>query len=416
MKWNDATVDRAESGASSGVPLGPGVRINERLVVDDIIGEGAMGIVYGATDVALRRKVAVKIVSPEYARDPEQLARFEREARAAAALTSEHVTRIFESGRISDGTPFIVMERLEGRSLERVVLDDGPQPPDRVVAWLKDALAGIAEAHDNGLVHRDLKPGNLFLAKRGSASIVKVLDFGLVRELASPSITATGQSLGSPAYMAPEQVRGEKHVDARADVWAVGVTAYELLTGELAFGGASVPAVLTKILEREPEPLRRLRPDVSPALEAWIARCLAKKPADRFPNGRALLEALVHANDARASHPMSFQPTVESRPVVSQASLAPTALAPPLRPSQPISPPTVYGSPIAATGPPTAYGGATVVDSGPFLPRPEVRPEGASRRRKKRSRVSPVLVFLVTALAVLVVGLSIALVVVLRAR
>lgn len=380
MKGNDATVDRAASGA----PLGPGVRINDRLVVDDIIGEGAMGIVYGATDVALRRKVAVKIVAPDYARDPEQLARFEREARAAANLTSEHVTRIFESGRLGDGTPFIVMERLEGRSLERIVLDEGPQAPERVIAWLKDALAGIAEAHDNGLVHRDLKPGNLFLAKRGATSIVKVLDFGLVRELASPSITATGQSLGSPAYMAPEQVRGEKHVDARADVWAVGVTAYELLTGELAFGGASVPAVLTRILEREPAPLRTLRPDVPPALEAWIARCLAKKPADRFPNGRALLDALTAGTRPAAQH---------------ATSLAPPALAPPLRPSHP--------SPLAPppTAPPTVYG--------PPLVPPAAAP---SRRRRKRSRVSPVLVFLVTALAVLVVGLSIALVIVLRTR
>jgi eukaryotic-like serine/threonine-protein kinase len=263
--------------------------------IERIVGSGSMGVVLEATDVPLDRKVAVKVLSPERSHSEEAKKRFLREARAAARLSSQHVTRLIDVGELDDGTPFLIMEFLVGSTLSSVVAREGLPAVYVAVDWAVQALDGIAEAHRLGLVHRDLKPENLFLFERPDRPpIVKVLDFGTVKDLVTKAtkLTRSGATMGSPAYMAPEQVRGEE-VDARADVWAMGVTLYELLTGSLPFGGDSVPQTLAAILRDEPVPVQRRRPDVPADLARVIACALSKDRAHRYASATELLEALT---------------------------------------------------------------------------------------------------------------------------
>ncbi|MBX3264911.1 MAG: serine/threonine protein kinase, partial [Labilithrix sp.] len=279
--------------ASTSSPAAPGAMLGGKLRLDREIGRGAMGVVYDATDVTLGRRAAVKVMSRETIASPDQLRRFEREARAAAALTSEHAVRIHEVG--SDPVPYLVMELLRGRTLEAIVDADGPPSVEVALGWMLEALDAIAEAHAGGFVHRDVKPGNLFLAERpGHPPTVKVLDFGLVKSV-DPTLTvltATGTAMGTPAYMAPEQIRAAPDVDARADVWAIGVTLFELLTGALPFPGETVPDLVRGVLDGEARDVRELRPDVPEAVAAVVARCLTKPRDGRFESGAAVARAL----------------------------------------------------------------------------------------------------------------------------
>ena len=255
-----------------------------------------MGIVLEATDLHLRRRVAVKLLARERAHSEEGRERFVREARAAGRLSSEHVTHLLDVGALADGTPFLVMEFLVGSTLGQILEQHGPPPVDVVVDWMLQALHGVAEAHRHGLVHRDLKPDNLFLCERpAQPPIVKVLDFGVVKDLGSFSadkLTRTGATMGSPAYMPPEQVRAQE-IDQRADVWAIGVTLYELTTGRLPFGGESVPQTLAEILREEPLPLRAHRPEAPRDLELLVTRALSKDRAGRYASATELLTALA---------------------------------------------------------------------------------------------------------------------------
>jgi len=267
-----------------------------------------MGVVLEALDVPLQRRVAVKLMAPERANSEEARKRFLREARAAVRLSSEHVTRLLDVGELHDGTPFLVMEYLEGVNLEVVLMRDGPPRIDVAVDWVLQALDGVAEAHRAGLVHRDLKPENLFLCERpGRPPIVKVLDFGTVKDLVTKGtkLTRTGSTMGSPAYMPPEQVRAEE-IDQRADVWAMGVTLYELLTGHLPFGGQSVVQTLAAILRDEPVPLRSRCPAVPSELEAIVTCALSKSPAARYASANELLAALA---GVRAKMPRTTRAT-----------------------------------------------------------------------------------------------------------
>ncbi len=274
-----------------------GVLIGGKLRVERVIGEGAMGIVYEATDTTLGRRVAVKVISPDLVGDSRQRRRFEREARAAATLKSEHAVRILDVS--ADGEePYLVMEYLEGRSLESIVLEDGRVPAAAAVDWILQALVALAEAHFHGLIHRDIKPANLFLTTRpGREPIVKVLDFGLVKDLdpTKTRLTKTGAAIGTPAYMAPEQVRAVSDLDARTDIWAIGATLYELLTGNIPFNAATLPELLTAIVQQRPAPLREGRPDIPEDLEPVVLRCLAKDRAARFASTAELGDALVTA-------------------------------------------------------------------------------------------------------------------------
>jgi len=239
--------------------------------------------------------VALKLLHPDLAADPELQERFRREARALSALESEHVVRVLEVVEAADGQPCMVMEFLEGEDLDRVLDEEGPLPLGEAVAAVHQACEAVAEAHAHGVIHRDLKPANLFRVRTDDGSMnVKVIDFGIAKRAETgeePSLTGSGTAMGSPLYMAPEQLRAER-VDIRADVWALGITLYELLSGITPFE-APVPAmVMAAIFGRPPMSLCDERPDVPAELEQIIFRCLAKDPAERFASVAALAEAL----------------------------------------------------------------------------------------------------------------------------
>jgi eukaryotic-like serine/threonine-protein kinase len=255
-----------------------------------------MGVVYAATNEK-DELVALKLMSPEYARDGGYRRRFEREANAAMRLESPNAVRIFEAGIDKtdpiEHQPFMVMELLEGRTLEAALEADGPPAVRTAIRWILGALHAIAEAHSKGLVHRDIKTSNLFLTT--ASSIIKVLDFGIVKDI-DPQLTMltrTGEAIGTPAYMSPEQVRAAPNVDARADVWAVGVTLYELLTGSMPFERPAVADLLAAILNDDPAPLRSKRADVPDALDRIVTRCLSKDRDARFASASELRSALL---------------------------------------------------------------------------------------------------------------------------
>ena len=285
---------------AQGVPnafLESGDVIGQRFRVERMIGQGAMGTVYEATDTSLRRRVAVKVMlsTGKASRDESLRRRLEREARAVAQLTNEHVVRVLDVGETADGLAYYVMEYLEGRTLESIIDETGRLPPDKAVLYVREAVEAIAEAHEAGLVHRDFKPGNIFLADRpNKPPIVKVLDFGTVKEMVSNTakLTATGATLGSPAYMAPEQIASDDPVTPSIDVWSIGVTLYELLTGELPFDGPTIPAVLQRVLHDEPPPINARLPGVPPAIESIVRRCLTKDPKKRYANAGEVRDAL----------------------------------------------------------------------------------------------------------------------------
>lgn len=287
--------EEAEAARS---PVAIGEVLAGKYRIDRVLGQGGMGIVVAATHVQLRQRVAIKFLL--HGARGDIVTRFLREARAAARLKSEHVARVLDVGELPNGSPFMVMEFLEGSDLEGVLADRGPLPIEEAIFHLLQACEAIAEAHAAGIVHRDLKPANLFLASTpdGSGSI-KVLDFGISKDTteeidnASPSLTRTTAVLGSPSYMAPEQMRSTRDADVRADVWSLGVILYELLTGEVPFVAESFVELALKVISDEPPSPRSYRADLSPALEAAILRCLQKDPAVRFANVTELAFAIA---------------------------------------------------------------------------------------------------------------------------
>jgi len=290
-----------------GAPIEPGTILAGKYQVDKVLGEGGMGVVVAATDTQLERRVAIKFLLPEYAQHHEAGQRFMREARAAVKIQSEHIARVIDVNRMDNGSPYMVMEYLHGGDLSDVLQKRGPLPVEEATSFVLQACEAIAEAHSYGIVHRDLKPANLFLAQQpDGSSKIKVLDFGIskmtIQGSTDPSLTRTSSMMGSPLYMSPEQMRSTRNVDARADIWALGVILYELLSATPPFNGESIPTLSAKILLEEPEPLRARRPDVPLELERVILRTLRKDPADRFPTISELALSLLPFAPRRAQH------------------------------------------------------------------------------------------------------------------
>ncbi|WP_437987700.1 protein kinase domain-containing protein [Sorangium sp. So ce117] len=246
------------------------------------LGRGAMGVIFAAEHVSLRQRVAVKFLLPRAMTLPGANARFLREARAAAAIRSEHVARVIDVGTADLGVPYLVMEYLRGRDLQREIEARGPLPVSEAVDYVIQGCEAIAEAHARGIVHRDLKPGNLFLTTGATgAPIVKVLDFGLSKSAAAEDdgkLTASEMMLGSPCYMSPEQVRCSKDVDARTDIWSLGVILYQLLTARFPFEVSRISALFVAIAMQAPTPPRVHRMDLPARIEDIILRCLEKEP------------------------------------------------------------------------------------------------------------------------------------------
>jgi serine/threonine-protein kinase len=266
------------------------------------LGEGGMGVVYRASHAMLRRPTAIKLLHPDRA-GKDALTRFEREVRRTAMLTHPNTVTVFDYGRTTDGVFYYAMELLEGASLDEIVEIDGPQPEERVIHLLEQAAGSLAEAHDAGLIHRDVKPGNILVVDRGGiADLVKVVDFGLVKDVgvqarggaeSEPALTMANTITGTPLYIAPETVLAPETVDARADLYALGAVGYWLLTGTHVFGGKSILEVCSHHLHSVPDrPSTRLGAPVSSDLETLLLDCLAKRPDDRPASAHVLRDRL----------------------------------------------------------------------------------------------------------------------------
>lgn len=290
-----SAVDHREHTVPAGIP--EGATIGGKYRLDSLIAEGGMGLVYKGWHLVLDHAVAVKVVRPELAHRADAVSRFLNEARAIAQLRGEHVARVLDSGCIKDGPPYMVLEFLDGADLRTVLESSGPLEVQRAIDLILQACEAMAEAHAAGIVHRDIKPENLFLTRQPDGTeCIKVLDFGISKRLdveSRRSYTQQGQSLGSPHYMAPEQMSAPGQVDARADVWSLGVVLFELISGHVPFDGETVPIVCAQVLCKEPLALSTVRPDVPAELEAAVARCLQKTAANRYGSVGEFAEALA---------------------------------------------------------------------------------------------------------------------------
>jgi serine/threonine protein kinase len=278
----------------------PGSVFADKYKVEKVIGAGGMGVILSAVHMELNQRVAIKLLTFGGSVDPDRVGRFAREAKAAARIDSEHVVRILDYGAHASGAPFIVMEHLVGSDLGVTLKTHGALAFDDAIDFVIQACEGVAEAHRAGIVHRDLKPANLFLTRRkDGVQVVKVLDFGASKLTADCTLasdlshTNAGTLIGSPRYMAPEQLTAAHTIDSRVDVYSLGATLYELLSGRPVFAAPSIKGLFTKILWDEPPSITQLRDDVPAALEAVLLRCMQKRPDDRYPTVKELVEALA---------------------------------------------------------------------------------------------------------------------------
>jgi len=367
--------------------LSAGTMVTDRIRLERLLGEGGMGSVWVAEHLTLGAKVAVKFVSPELStKHPELHARFLREAAAAAKINSPHVVRTFDFGAMPDGTPFLVMELLEGESLADRLQREKALPPQETALVIGQVAKALSEAHRLGVVHRDIKPGNIFLTRSGRDLFAKVLDFGIAKDTAEntqSSSTKTGFALGTPQYMSPEQLMSAKGVDLQADLWALAVTAYETVTGTPPFRGETVPHLIVSIHAQKFEAPSSLHlPPVVPdmaALDRFFARAFATDKDKRFRSALELADALAIACSDPSSAPAS---TAAARTVYGAPVGEPIATAA----TEPQAPPkTTMGAPLDAgttsAGPSTPIaeplpigtgtepGAPTAVSSGAEAPR-----------------------------------------------
>src|SRR5439155_13497818 len=271
------------------------VRTIGRYRVEGLLGTGAMGEVYRAHDPAIDRLVAIKVVRPELVAGSggeQLLERFRREARAAWRRFHPNIVAIWDFGD-DNGMPFLVMELVEGRSLDQVIKSSGPLPPGRSVAIITQVLSALGFAHENGIVHRDIKPSNIMILQDDR---VKVADFGIAR-LEASEFTIVGDLLGTPAYMAPEQLSGGP-IDHRTDLFAAGVILFEMLTGVKPFRGKSITEIMSLMDNRGPEDIRTLNPSVPDSLQRVINKALAFDPAHRYADAAEFSKAIIEASPA----------------------------------------------------------------------------------------------------------------------
>jgi eukaryotic-like serine/threonine-protein kinase len=287
-----------------------GAVLSRRWRVGNKLGEGGMGEVYAADPIGSGARVAIKVLRPEFVSDRDVLMRFLEEARTSMRLVHPNIVRVLEGAQAEDGSPYLVMELLEGVPLGAYTQNGGRVPLAQAVPILQGILAGLAAAHAEGIVHRDLKPDNVLLTRDASGTfVVKVLDFGIAKVMDAAggmgSRTRTGVFLGTPAYMSPEQARSARDVDQRADLWSAGVLFYEMLTGRSAFPAPTEFARLAALLSSEPEPVQKIDPALAP-LAGFFERALKKDRSERFSTASEMARALAAAAPgigSRASGP-----------------------------------------------------------------------------------------------------------------
>lgn len=287
-------------------PIKPGDIIAGKYRVDRILGQGGMGVVVAATHMELREVRALKFLLASTLADKDGVERFRREARAVLKLKSEHVARLLDVGKHDNGAPYMVMEYLRGTDLGEALKQHGAVSMEHAILYVVQAMDAVAEAHAKGIIHRDLKPANLFLTTLASGmQSVKVLDFG-ISKLAKESteevdMTKTHTVLGSPQYMSPEQMRASRDVDARTDIWSLGVILYQLTTGKLPFRGRSSTEIIANMFSLRPDPPSRWAPSLPIAFDDIVMKCLRLDPGDRFGSVAELAKALAPLAPASAS-------------------------------------------------------------------------------------------------------------------
>jgi serine/threonine-protein kinase len=292
--------------------------------VTALLGEGGMGAVFLAQHPVIGRKVALKVVHPQHARNLEVVGRFVNEATAISRIGHEHIVEVMDLGRTAEGDFYIVMEYLDGRPLAQLLAQEAPLRPERAIAIAVQIADALGASHEAGIVHRDVKPENVFLVRRGhDADFVKVLDFGLAKLLdgahAAGRDTSAGTVMGTPHYMAPEQCRAEGEIDHRADVYALGVVLFEMLTGTLPFAGEVYSDILVKQVTMRPPAARSIVPDLPEELDSILQRALAKHPDDRFPTMAALRDALLAPPTAASATPRFRTHEATPTPVINGA-------------------------------------------------------------------------------------------------
>jgi serine/threonine protein kinase len=337
-------------GSNSGAGVNEGDILAGKYRVERVLGVGGMGVVVAAHHMQLDQKVALKFLLPEALHSAESVGRFLREARAAVKITNEHVARVIDVGTLENGAPYMVMEYLEGADLGAWLRRNGALAVEQAVEFVLQACVAVADAHALGIVHRDLKPGNLFCVRRSDAQLsIKVLDFGISKVTGvaagsggAQSMTKTSALMGTPVYMAPEQMRSTKTVDARTDIWALGVVLFELLAGRTPFASDSLPDLVLQIAHEPPPSLRLLRADVPAGLEAVILKCIEKEPGQRYSNVSELAQALLPFAPKRArasvdrisgiieAAGLSVRASVLPASPAGQSTLAPPGTTPPV--------------------------------------------------------------------------------------
>lgn len=268
--------------------------VGDKYRVLGLVGEGGMGTVYEAEHMEIGRRVAIKVLNRAHLGRKEAVARFHQEARAAGAIGHPNICEIYDVGKLSDGAPYLVMERLNGKTLADRINIEGALPFDDVISILIQVLSALVAAHEKGIIHRDVKPENIFLTERvGCAPVVKILDFGISKSIDGDdlSLTRTGMVMGTPFYMAPEQARGER-IDHRVDIYACGVILYETLTGRRPFHASSYNALVIQVLSAQPRDPREIRPAIPACLVPVIYKALGKHREERFDNAKAFIDAL----------------------------------------------------------------------------------------------------------------------------
>jgi serine/threonine protein kinase len=313
------------------VAFSPGDIIDEKYRIVRLIGEGGMGYVYEGLNLRIKRRVAIKVLNADIAASADMKRRFEREAQVAAKIGSPHICDVLDLGDLPSGESYLVMEFLEGEGLDTRIdrALDGRVPPAELSVLTYQMLEGLAAMHEAGIIHRDIKPANAFIARSSAAGnareVVKLLDFGISKfqNDEAKHVTQTGALLGTPVYMSPEQARGERTVDHRSDIYAVGVILYRAITGRLPFEGDNFQQLLFKIALEAAPPLAELAPEIDETFRAIVEKAMAKSPDDRFASARAMQEAFVAWDRSQGRTSLQFRAAVQgalSSDVISAAA------------------------------------------------------------------------------------------------
>src|SRR5882724_1267560 len=284
---------------SDNVQLAPGTIVGGKYRIDGFLGAGGMGVVLSATHLELNAPVAIKVVRDELADNEQIVSQLLFEARAVARMRSAHIVRVLDVAHLDSGAPYIVMERLEGCDLQTVLAERGMLSVREAVHHILQACEGLAEAHGLGIVHRDLKPENLYLATTPEGAVLKILDFGISKDIGPAiqpgrcsTLSKDGSAVGSPYYMSPEQMRASPNLDARADIWSLGAILFELLTGKCPFDADTPAQLCTKVMVDDAPSLRSFSSRAPVELDTIVRRCLQKDPSARFQSVTDLADAL----------------------------------------------------------------------------------------------------------------------------